>query len=149
MKKLSPRRRTLTMEERYTPGHSPNATACMAARSLRTHAAFIEPWLKSGFQVLDCGCGPGAISVGLATAVGPSGQVTGIDLAESQIAIAQARSTANLNFQVGSVYELPFDDNSFDVVFSHALFEHLARPIAAIQEIHRILRPGGVAGLCN
>jgi SAM-dependent methyltransferase len=35
------------------------------------------------------------------------------------------------------------------VVFSHALFEHLARPIAAIQEIHRILRPGGVAGLCN
>jgi ubiquinone/menaquinone biosynthesis C-methylase UbiE len=137
------------MEERYTPGHSPNTTACMAARSLRTHAAFIEPWLKSGFQVLDCGCGPGAISVGLATAVGPSGQVTGIDLAESQIAIAQARSTANLNFQVGSVYELPFDDNSFDVVFSHALFEHLARPIAAIQEIHRILRPGGVAGLCN
>lgn len=135
--------------ECYTPGHSLNATAFMAARTLRTHGAFIEPWLKPGLQVLDCGCGPGAISVGLAEAVGPSGQVTGVDLAESQIAIAQARSAANLRFQVGSVYEMPFDDNTYDLVFSHALFEHLAKPMAAIQEIRRILRPGGVAGLCS
>jgi ubiquinone/menaquinone biosynthesis C-methylase UbiE len=137
------------MEESYTPGHSLNATAFMAMRTLWTHGAFIEPWLRSGLRVLDCGCGPGAISAGLAEAVGPTGQVTGIDLAESQIAIAQARSVASLRFQVGSVYEMPFDDNSYDLVFSHALFEHLARPIAAIQEIRRILRPGGVAGLCS
>jgi SAM-dependent methyltransferase len=144
-KKLSPRHRM----ECYTPGHSLNATAFMAVRTLSRHGAFIEPWLKPGLQVLDCGCGPGAIAVGLAEAVGSSGQVTAIDLAESQIAIAQARSAANLKFQVGSVYELPFDDNSFDLVFSHALFEHLARPIAGIREILRILRPGGVVGLCS
>jgi SAM-dependent methyltransferase len=85
----------------------------------------------------------------LAEAVGPNGQVTGIDFAESQIAIAQAHSASNLTFQVGSIYELPFDDNVFDLVFSHALFEHLVNPIRAIQEIRRVLRPGGVAGLCS
>jgi ubiquinone/menaquinone biosynthesis C-methylase UbiE len=92
------------MEENYTPGHSANATAFMAARSFKTHGGFIEPNLKPGMNVLDCGCGPGAISIGLAEAVGPNGQVTGIDFAESQIAIAQAHSASNLRFG-GSDYD--------------------------------------------
>ena len=100
-------------------------------------------------KVLDCGCGPGVISIGLAEAVGPNGHVTGIDFAESQIAIAQACATPNLTFQVASVYALPFEDNAFDLVFSHALFEHLADPIQGVREIRRVLRPGGVAGLCS
>ncbi len=146
---LSAQDQTFTMEENYTPGHSVNATAFMATRSFRTHGGFIEPYLKLGMNVLDCGCGPGTISIGLAEAVGPNGQVTGIDFVESQIAIAQARSASNLMFRVGSIYELPFDDCAFDLVFSHALFEHLANPIRAIQEIRRVLRPRGVAGLCS
>jgi ubiquinone/menaquinone biosynthesis C-methylase UbiE len=79
----------------------------------------------------------------------PSTKPIGIDSAESQIAVAQNRSTANLTFEVGSVYELPFADNSFDLVLSHALFEHLANPVRAIQELLRVLRPGGIAGLCS
>ena len=43
-----------------------NATAFMATRSFRTHGGFIEPYLKLGMNVLDCGCGPGTISIGLA-----------------------------------------------------------------------------------
>ncbi len=50
---------TPTMEENCTPGHSVNATAFMAARSFTTHGGFIEPYLKLGMNVLDCGCGPG------------------------------------------------------------------------------------------
>src|ERR1700755_1504511 len=137
------------MGEQYTPGHSANATAFMAARSFGSHGEFIRPYLTPGMKVLDCGCGPGAISVGLAEAVGPAGHVTGVDFGESQIAVAKARSTPNLTFRVGSVYELPFADNTFDLVFSHALCEHLADPIRGVAEIRRILRPGGLAGLCS
>jgi SAM-dependent methyltransferase len=137
------------MGEKYTPGHSINATAFMAARSFGSHGEFIRPFIKPGMRVLDCGCGPGAISVGLAEAVGPTGHVSGIDFGESQIEAAQGRGTPNLSFRVASVYELPFEDGAFDLVFSHALFEHLAEPIRGVNEIRRVLRPGGVAGLCS
>jgi len=137
------------MGEQYTPGHSANATAFMAARSFGSHGEFIRPYIKPGMRVLDCGCGPGAISVGLAEVVGPTGHVSGIDFGESQIEAAKARATSSLTFQVASVYELPFDDGAFDLVFSHALFEHLADPIRGVAEIRRVLRPGGLAGLCS
>jgi SAM-dependent methyltransferase len=137
------------MGEQYTPGHSANATAFMAARSFGSHGEFIRPYIKPGMMVLDCGCGPGAISVGLAEAVGPAGHVTGVDFGESQIEAAKARATSNLTFRVASVYELPFEDGAFDLVFSHALFEHLADPVRGISEIRRVLRAGGVAGLCS
>jgi SAM-dependent methyltransferase len=137
------------MDEQYTPGHSANATAFMAARSFGSHGEFIRPYLKPGMKVLDCGCGPGAISIGLAEAVGPDGHVTGIDFGESQIEIAKTRAAPNLTFRVASVYELPFEDNAFDLVFSHALFEHLAEPVRGVSEIRRVLRPDAVAGLCS
>ncbi|HEX3443577.1 MAG TPA: methyltransferase domain-containing protein [Chthoniobacterales bacterium] len=137
------------MGEQYTPGHSTNATAFMAARSFGSHGEFIRPDIKSGMKVLDCGCGPGAISVGIAEAVGPAGHVTGVDFGESQIEVAKARARPNLTFRVASIYELPFEDGTFDLVFSHALFEHLAEPIRGVTEIRRVLRAGGVAGLCS
>jgi len=137
------------MAEQYTPGHSAGATAFMAVRSFSTHGEFIRPYLKPGMKVLDCGCGPGAISIGLAEAVGPLGWVTGVDFAESQIAVAKTRSTPNLAFQVASIYELPSKNNTFDLVFSHALFEHLSDPVRGVNEIQRVLRPEGIAGLCS
>jgi SAM-dependent methyltransferase len=135
------------MGEQYTPGHSTNATAFMAARSFGGHGEFIRPYIKSGMKVLDCGCGPGTISVGLAEAVGPAGLVTGVDFGESQIEVAKARVRPNLTFRVASIYELPFEGGAFNLVFSHALFEHLAEPIRGVAEIRRVLRAGGVAGL--
>jgi SAM-dependent methyltransferase len=137
------------MDEQYTPGHSVNATAFMAARSFSSHGEFVRPYIKPGMKVLDCGCGPGAITQGLADAIGPKGHVTGVDFGESQIEIAKAYATPNLSFQVASVYDLPFEDNAFDLVFSHALFEHLADPVRGVREIRRVLRPGGIAGLCS
>jgi ubiquinone/menaquinone biosynthesis C-methylase UbiE len=137
------------MTELYTPGHGATALSLMARRRAASHAAFFTPALRPGMVLLDCGCGPGTITLDLARLVAP-GPVTGLDAAGGQLAAAEAAAeTAGLDvaFVTGSVYALPFPDASFDAVFSHALFEHLARPADALAELKRVLRPGGVIGL--
>jgi ubiquinone/menaquinone biosynthesis C-methylase UbiE len=135
--------------ESYTPGYSENAAAFMARRRAETHAAFFLPHLRAGMTVLDCGCGPGTITLGLAERVAP-GMVTGIDSEESQVGMARenGRSAgANVRFETASVYGIPFPENSFDAAFSSALFEHLREPPRALGEIRRVLKPGGAVGL--
>lgn len=122
----------------------------IAGRRAETHAAFFLPHLRAGMSLLDCGCGPGSITVGLARAVAP-GQVTGIDLAASQVAAARENAAAqglgNVNFERCDVYRLPYADSSFDADFSHAMLEHLQDPVTVLREMHRVLKPGGLAGL--
>ncbi len=138
--------------ESYTPGHSQNATDFMAKRSLQSHGEFFRPYLTPGVSVLDCGCGPGAITLGIAECIAP-GAVMGVDFAASQVerAIATATSAGikNIAFQTADCYSLPFDDNSFDRVFSHALMEHLSDQALACRELSRVLNPGGVTGACS
>ncbi len=148
----NPSRSSRRTRETYTPGHSTNATAFMAARTVESHAAFVLPLLERGLEVLDVGCGPGTITQGIAEHVLP-GRVTAIDLDPVQVAhaarLAEGREQTNLRFVAGSVYELPFPDASFDLVFSHALFEHLSNPRGALAEIRRVLRPGGLIALSS
>lgn len=135
--------------ETYTPGYSENAAAFMARRRAETHAAFFLGHLRAGMTILDCGCGPGTITLGLAERVGP-GMVIGIDAEPSQVEMARknARSSGvSVRFEVASVYEITFPGNSFDAAFSSALFEHLREPVRALGEIRRVLKPGGVVGL--
>ncbi len=138
------------MNEIYTPGYSTNAVDFMSRRSAERQARFLLPHLKSGQRLLDIGCGPGTITVGLAKAVAP-GEVVGIDLPESQLSVARQNAAQsklnNARFVVASIYELPFADETFDVVFAHAVFEHLKEPVSAIKEIHRVLKPGGLVAL--
>jgi SAM-dependent methyltransferase len=138
--------------ETYTPGHGPHAVAFMARRSLATHGAFFLPHLRPGLTVLDCGCGPGTITVGLAEMVAP-GKVVGIDASTGQVEAAAARASAaglaNVTFQVANCYHLPFAEGTFDLAFSHALLEHLGDPVAMLREVLRVLKPGGVAGVCS
>jgi SAM-dependent methyltransferase len=124
----------------------------MARRTLASHGAFFLPYLGPGQAVLDCGCGPGSITLGIAARTTP-GEVVGVDFGLSQIdratAVATEQGVSNVRFQAGSVYELPFDNGRFDRVFSHALLEHLADPVRALGELHRVLKPGGVIGVCS
>lgn len=139
------------MQSSYTPGYSRNATDFMAGRSFESHGHFFSNHLKPGDSVLDCGCGPGTITMGLAERVFP-GQVIGVDVREMQVASAQttARQSGirNASFQVADCHSLPFADNSFDRVFSNALVEHLPNPVQMLKELHRVLKPGGLAGIC-
>ncbi len=138
--------------ETYTPGHTQNATDFMSARSIQSHGQFFLPYLTPGLAVLDCGCGPGSITLGIAELVAP-GQATGVDFGLSQIeratASAVSRRVENVRFQTADCYSLPFADGSFDRVFSHALMEHLAEPLRAVSEMYRVLKPGGVVGVCS
>jgi SAM-dependent methyltransferase len=103
-------------------------------------------------RVLDCGCGPGSITVGFAELVAP-GEVVGIDLAEEQLArarrLAEQRQAGNILFERGDIYALPFPDASFDAAFAHNVLEHLRDPLRALREMRRVLPPGGVVGILD
>ena len=137
-------------QERYTTGYSTAAVERYTRRTADQDAGFIVPHLRSSMSLLDCGCGPGTITVGLAEIVSP-GQVVGIDIEASQIEIAKDRATrqgvTNVRFEVGNIYEIPFPDGTFDAVLAHAVLNYLGDPRKALQEMYRVLRSGGVAGV--
>jgi ubiquinone/menaquinone biosynthesis C-methylase UbiE len=139
--------------EGYAPGFAEDAISMMASRTAESRVAFFLRALAPGMRVLDAGCGPGAITLGLARSVSPRGSCVGVDREPSQIVLAhEAAARAGLSgvaFEVASIYDLPFADGSFDGVLSHAVFEHLARPAAALGELRRVLRSGGVLGVCS
>lgn len=139
-------------QELYTPGHTRNSTDFMSERSFNSHGSFFAPHIESSHVVLDAGCGPGSISVGIAKAAS-SGKVYGIDFGDSQIDAAREQaareSITNAEFTKASCYELPFETGRFDRVFSHALMEHLTRPVDALREMFRVLKPGGRIGVCS
>ena len=121
-------------------------------REAAAAADFFLPHLSHGMTVLDCGCGPGTITFGLAEAVAPA-ETVGVDLEPTMIARAEAfageRDVPNVRFQVADIFELPFDDGSFDAVYSCAVLEHLGEPVRALQEMGRVLKPGGVIGVVS
>ena len=131
----------------YTMGYSEEFRQMLNRRSARTHAAYLLPQLSSGQKLLDFGCGPGTISVGLAQAVEP-GEVHGIDMEESQIDLARAAAAAgghaNATFHVGDVTDLPFEDDTFDVAHCHAVLMHVPDTAATLKEVRRVLKPGGL-----
>ena len=134
-------------ESTYTMGYSDDFQQLLDRRSVHTHAAHLLPHLKPGMRVLDFGCGPGTISVGLAEAVNP-GELHGIDMEATQIDLARAAARAgghaNVTFRVGDVTDLPFDDDSFDVAHCHAVLMHVPDTPAVLAEVKRVLKPGGI-----
>lgn len=138
--------------ERYTPGHPRNATDFMAIRDLESHGFFAMPLLQSGFAVLDAGCGSGTITNGIAEMVFP-GTVTALDVSTTQLEqarrLSQGREIVNTEYVCASANALPFADETFDLVFSHALLEHLRNPTQAMSEFFRVTRPGGFAAVAS
>ena len=112
----------------YTMGYSEEFQQLLRRRSADTHAAYLLSHLSPGMRLLDFGCGPGTISMGLARAVEP-GELHGVDVEESQIdmarSAARAGGHANASFHVGDVTALPFEDNYFDAAHCHAVLMHV------------------------
>jgi arsenite methyltransferase len=103
--------------------------------------------LAHGDAVLDIGCGAGVDSLVAAVLVGAGGHVTGIDVTPAMIERARANqarlSLANVTFQVGEAEALPFPDGTFDAVISNGVFNLSLDKAKALQEAHRVLKPGG------
>ncbi|OPL09651.1 MAG: hypothetical protein AVO33_06475 [delta proteobacterium ML8_F1] len=110
---------------------------------VETRCAFELFSLPKESRVLDLGCGSGNFTLKLLRA---GYQVTGVDLSEEMLKIAREKlSQENLKATLikGDVYKLPFEDASFDGVFSMAAFEFIEDPEAALRELMRVLKPGG------
>ena len=134
--------------ERYTHGHHRAVLASHSGRTAASSAAYLIPRLAAGQSVLDIGCGPGTITADLARAVAP-GPVLGVDRSEQAIATAEPRahSIEHLSFATADVYDLQMADGSFDVVHAHQVLQHLADPVAALAEMRRVCRPGGIVAV--
>lgn len=138
-------------DTQYTLGYGKQGNA-FSQRTASVEAGFFLPHLKPGMSVLDCGCGSGSITLGLAEAVVP-GELIGLDIGEAAIAharnLVKERGISNVQFDVGNINEIPFEDASFDAVFSHNVLEHLSNPFEVLKEMYRVLKPNGVIGLSD
>jgi ubiquinone/menaquinone biosynthesis C-methylase UbiE len=98
-------------------------------------------------QAVDLGCGPGHFVVDLAQAA-PNLQVTGVDLSDEMLAQAEDRARRHgladrIAFKKGDAAQIPFPDGSLDLVVSTLSLHHWSNPVGVLDEIARVLRPGG------
>lgn len=120
-----------------------------ARRTAEHNAGFLLRHLEVGIRVLDVGCGPGSITVGLADAVAP-GEVLGIDTSSENIDAAHAaRKRPHLRFAVGDALTLPHPGGSFDAALAHAVLQHLDDPAAALEEVRRVVGPRGLVAVAD
>jgi SAM-dependent methyltransferase len=126
----------------YTHGHHESVLRSHRWRTVENSAAYLLPHLRPGLRLLDVGCGPGTITADLATRLAP-GTVLGID-ASAEVIDAARRDHPDVTFSVADVYDLGLEDASWDVVHAHQVLQHLADPVAALREMRRVVRPGGI-----
>ena len=97
---------------------------------------------ESFHDVLDCGCGTGPI-IQLLHEKYPEKHYVGLDLTPEMINVAQAKKLSNTEFLVGDSENLPFENESFDVVICTNSFHHYPNPQAFFDSVKRCLRPNG------
>ncbi len=116
-------------------------------RELRQRTATLAR-MQPGDAVLDVGCGTGTLAMEVARRVGRAGRVAGVDPGTEQIARARAKAARRhvpIEFQIGVIEQLPFPDQTFDVVLSTLMMHHLPASLKrqGLAEIARVLKPGG------
>ncbi|KAI9375540.1 S-adenosyl-L-methionine-dependent methyltransferase [Aspergillus egyptiacus] len=131
----------------YTTNHAPSVLQTHSWRTAQNSAAHLLPHLHPDMKILDIGCGPGSITVDLASLV-PTGHVTGLeyvaDPLDSARTLAAARGVTNIEFRVGDIHALEFADDSFDIVHVHQVLQHVRDPVKALAEMRRVVKPGGI-----
>lgn len=137
--------------EVYTHGHHESVLRSHRWRTAENSAAYLLPHLAPGQRLLDLGCGPGTLTSGLAALVAP-GEAVGVDRAEAVLNLARAEAeragvAASTTFLVADAYDLPFEDDYFDVAHAHQVLQHLTDPVAALRELRRVTRPGGLVAV--
>jgi ubiquinone/menaquinone biosynthesis C-methylase UbiE len=104
--------------------------------------------LKPGERLLDVGCGTGGVTIPAKKGVGLGGPVSGIDPSPEMIEVARRKAESaglNIDFRIGVIESLPYEDGSFDIVTSSLMMHHLPSDVQqkGLAEIYRVLKPGG------
>jgi ubiquinone/menaquinone biosynthesis C-methylase UbiE len=137
-------------QDRYSHGHHESVLRSHKWRTAQNSAAFLLPHLTPAMSLLDVGCGPGPVTLDLANWV-HDGHLTGIDLSADVIEIARdaqrASDAANVTFEVGDVYNLAYEDGSYDVVYAHQVLQHLSDPVEALRQMRRVVRDDGIVAV--
>jgi SAM-dependent methyltransferase len=129
----------------------PEELARVPDSAVESFAGVANPWklgrLSPGERVLDLGSGAGTDSLVAAQMVGEEGHVTGIDMTAAMLEKARAAADemgmTNVEFVAGEAEQLPFPDESFDVVISNGVIDLIPDKDAVFSELHRVLVPGG------
>lgn len=112
----------------------------------RQQAERLAETLTDGATVLEVAPGPGYFAVELAKH--GNFHITGLDVSATFVILAQQlaqRSGVSVDFRLGDVAAMPFGDDQFDLIICQAAFKNFSQPLTAINEMHRVLRPGGRA----
>jgi ubiquinone/menaquinone biosynthesis C-methylase UbiE len=135
------------MPDTYSHGHHESVLRSHTWRTAANSAQYLLNELEPGQRLLDVGCGPGTVTIDLAGYLSP-GHVVGVDAAVGVVRQAEGRRSStpvnNVTFAAGDTYALPFGDGTFDIAHAHQVLQHLSEPVAALGELRRILRPGGL-----
>ena len=115
------------------------------------HQLIERSGIKQGMRVLEVGCGSGAFVTFVARAVGKTGKVSALDIQpamlkqlEAKLTRSENRDIKNIKVILGSAYELPFEDNSLDLVYMVTVLQEIPDRGKALQEVRRVLKPKGI-----
>ena len=100
--------------------------------------------LQPGSTVLEVAPGPGYFCIELAKLGAYS--ITGLDISHTFVEIARqkaAEASVHVEFRQGNASSMPFGDNTFDFLLCRAAFKNFGQPVGALQEMRRVLKPGG------
>ena len=112
----------------------------------RKQATELTAGLPAGARVLEVAPGPGYLAIEIARLGGFA--VTGLDISHTFVNIASdnaRKAGVTVDFRQGDVAHMPFESGSFDLIVCQAAFKNFTLPRSAIAEMHRVLRPGGIA----
>lgn len=129
----------------YTHGHHESVLRSHSNRTIANSAKYLRAHLTADARLLDVGAGPGTITMDIAKHVA---HVTATEIGEAELALSQklaaAQGVLNIDFSVEDVHALSFADDSFDIVHTHQVLQHVADPVQALREMRRVTKPGGL-----
>lgn len=113
----------------------------------KSFVSVVERWGVSSGRVLDVGTGTGMLAIEFAKGI-PTVEVVGLDLSDVALELARdnaqkSRASSRVSFERGDAEDMPFEDDTFDLVISGNTLHLLKNPVRMLNEIQRVLKPGG------